>query len=93
MLRINCPQCGVRDHTEFSYGDDAVAQRPSADCTDPDVWASYVYERENPRGPHRELWQHSQGCRCWLEVVRNTVTHEILDVQLASGGSVSGGTR
>jgi len=93
MIRINCPHCGVRDHTEFTYGGDATVQRPDADNSDASAWFSYVYERDNPRGPHRELWQHSQGCRCWLEVERHTVSHEIIDVRLAAGGSVSGGAR
>lgn len=93
MLRIHCPYCGVRDHTEFSYGGDAGVQRPAADNPDPAAWAGYVYARDNPRGPHRELWQHSGGCRVWLEVQRDTVSHEILAVALAAGGSASGGTR
>lgn len=93
MLRIQCPQCGVRDHTEFNYGGDAKVQRPDANCEDVAQWNAYVFERDNPRGPHRELWQHSQGCRCWLEVERNTLSHEILSVRLANDGSVSGGTR
>ncbi len=93
MIRIDCPQCGVRDYTEFTYGGDATLQRPTSDCDDQIIWHDYVYQRENPRGLLRELWQHSQGCRCWLEVERNTVTHDIQSVQLASGGSVSGGTR
>jgi hypothetical protein len=33
--------------------DDAVRQR----------WHDYVYLRDNPAGPHRELWQHVSGCR------------------------------
>lgn len=93
MLSIDCPQCGPRDHTEFSYGGDARVQRPAADCDDPTVWHDYVYARENPRGVHHELWQHSQGCRSWLELQRHTVTHEITQVRLALGGSVSGGSR
>ncbi|MGB0867299.1 MAG: sarcosine oxidase subunit delta, partial [Granulosicoccaceae bacterium] len=83
----------VRDHTEFTYGNDAAVARPPADCTDQAAWEAYVFERENPRGLHRELWQHSQGCRAWLEVERDTVTHEIQSIALAAGGSVSGGSR
>jgi sarcosine oxidase subunit delta len=26
----------------------------------------------------REHWYHAQGCRNWIEVQRNTQTHEIL---------------
>ena len=42
----------------------------------------YVYTRCNTAGPMREHWYHASGCRNWLEVVRDTRTHEIFDVQL-----------
>lgn len=80
-MRINCPLCGARDLREFSYlGDARLADRPAADASAQD-WQDYVYLRENPAGPHAELWQHAQGCRAWLRVRRNTVTHEILSVE------------
>jgi heterotetrameric sarcosine oxidase delta subunit len=28
-------------------------------------------------GWHTEWWHHSGGCRQWVKVVRNTLTHEI----------------
>ena len=37
----------------------------------------YVYARENPKGWHVEWWHHVAGCRQWIKVVRNTLTHEI----------------
>ena len=42
----------------------------------------YVYLRDNPAGPHRELWYHGSGCRAWLVVTRDTRTHAILAVTL-----------
>jgi sarcosine oxidase subunit delta len=33
---------------------------------------------------HRELWFHEQGDRSWLIVTRNTLTHEISKVELAT---------
>jgi heterotetrameric sarcosine oxidase delta subunit len=81
MLIITCPHCGPRDHTEFSYGGDATVKRP-ADGASVETWFEYVYLRDNPRGPHKELWQHVQGCRAWLEVTRDTLTHAIGDVRL-----------
>ena len=53
--------------------DDAARQR----------WHEYVYLRDNPAGPHRELWQHVSGCRAWLVVTRDTRTHEVLGVEAA----------
>lgn len=77
MLRIPCPFCGPRDHAEFTYGGDASRLRPAEDDTDRIRWSEYVFQRDNPRGPHREYWQHVHGCRGWLCVTRDTATHEI----------------
>jgi heterotetrameric sarcosine oxidase delta subunit len=83
MLRIECPWCGVRNEDEFSYGGDASVQRP-ADSGTPEEWYDYVYTRDNPAGKHSEHWQHSNGCRAWITVVRDTMTHEIIDTTPAS---------
>lgn len=89
MLLIRCPWCGERDHTEFAYGGDANVRRPAAGASEAD-WIDYVYLRENPRGPHCEYWHHSQGCRQWLRVMRNTLTHEISQVIPAATTSEAG---
>ena len=39
--------------------------------------------RDNPAGAHRELWYHEHGDQSWLVVTRNTLTHDILKVELA----------
>jgi heterotetrameric sarcosine oxidase delta subunit len=83
MLIIHCPHCGPRDHTEFSYGGDATVKQPADDAS-VEAWSEYVYLRDNPRGPHRELWHHAQGCRAWLVVTRDTLTHAIDAVRLPS---------
>jgi heterotetrameric sarcosine oxidase delta subunit len=78
MLLIPCPHCGPRDVTEFSYGGDARVRRPAdPGALDDAQWAAYLYLRDNPRGRHDELWQHSAGCRRWIAVRRDTLTHEI----------------
>ena len=41
------------------------------------AWFDHVYLRDNPRGAHREYWQHVGGCRQFVKVVRDTATHEI----------------
>lgn len=87
MLRIPCPVCGLRDETEFSYGGDASVKRPAMAETDPKAWTDYVFYRDNPRGRHVEFWHHVQGCRQWLVVERDTVSHVISDCRLARGGS------
>lgn len=77
MMLIPCPYCGPRDVTEFSYGGDADVRQPLADASEAE-WAAYLYLRDNPCGAHEEFWQHSAGCRRWICVRRNTLTHDVL---------------
>lgn len=77
MLRIDCPYCGLRDHAEFACGGDATRRRPDHADDDVERWHRYVFLRDNPRGPSREFWHHVGGCRQWLVVERDTLTHEI----------------
>ncbi len=82
-MRIACPYCGDRDQGEFVYLGDATVQRPDPAGQDAALaFQDYVYLRENPAGWHREYWYHEHGCRSWLVVERNTVTHEIRSASL-----------
>jgi heterotetrameric sarcosine oxidase delta subunit len=84
-MRIPCPYCGERDAHEFTYlGDAGLRARPAPDAS-AEAWHAYVYLRANPAGPQRELWYHGSGCRSWLEVTRDTVSHAVLAVKLAGG--------
>jgi len=82
---INHPLLGPRDAAEFVYlGDASLIDRP--DWEDPDAddkFHEYGYLRDNPAGAHQELWYHEQGDRSWLVVTRNTLSHEITNVELA----------
>ena len=92
MQLFNCPWCGPRDQSEFTYGREA-APIPALDAPAAD-WYTYVYERDNPAGPHAEWWHHNHGCRQWLEIVRDTSTHDVLSIQPArSSGDRSNGGR
>ncbi len=78
MLMIECPWCGPRDEIEFTCGGEAHITRPA----DPDAlsdaeWADYLFMRTNPKGSHREQWNHSAGCRRWFNVQRHTVSYRI----------------
>ncbi len=77
MIRIPCPWCGPRDHSEFVYVGDATKRRPD-DGADGGAWFDFVYVRDNPRGPHLEYWRHAQGCGAFVKVLRDTATHEVL---------------
>ena len=82
MLLIPCPWCGSREESEFTYGGDAGPRMPSFDGTAGEAaWFAYVYRRENPAGPHRELWFHGFGCGRWIVVTRDTTTGEIAAAQ------------
>lgn len=82
-MRIPCPFCGLRDHAEFFYEGDATVAWPELDCEETEPWIRAVFQRRNPAGRHTEYWQHAHGCRAWLEVERNTITHEILGARIA----------
>lgn len=87
---ITCPHCGVRPKEEFSVRGDAVPERPLPHASD-EAWYSYVYLRDNPKGVIREHWHHVAGCRRFLVVERNNVTHEVLSVTDAGAFARSGG--
>jgi len=82
---INHPLLGPRDSAEFSYlGDAKMIERPDWESeTAAQDFYEYAYLRDNPAGIHRELWFHEGGDRSYLVVTRNTVTHEISNVELA----------
>jgi methylglutamate dehydrogenase subunit B len=86
-MRIRCPFCGERDLGEFAYYGDP-AGRPDPAVSDA---ARYFYEavylRDNPAGRHDELWYHTNGCRGWLRVTRDTRTHEVLGATFAGKGA------
>lgn len=82
---IHHPLLGPRDASEFVYlGDASLMNRPNPKSeTAAQEFYTYMYLRDNPAGEHRELWFHEQGDRSWLIVTRNTLTHEITNVELA----------
>ena len=83
---IEHPLLGLRDSQEFVYlGDASLLDRPDWQAGNAeDVFFDYQYIRDNPAGTHRELWYHEMGDRSWLIVTRDTVSHEILKVELAA---------
>ena len=83
---INHPHLGPRDASEFTIlGDASLINRPDWQAGDADdAFYNYQYLRDNPAGLHRELWFHEQGDRSWLVVTRDTITHAVIAVALAS---------
>ena len=81
MLLIECPWCGPRDESEFTYGGEAHVIRPeNPESATDEQWADYLFYRRNPRGDHLEQWYHAAGCRRWFNVQRDTLTYEVKHV-------------
>jgi len=81
MFVIYCPYCEEhREEEEFHASGEAHLARPldPDSCSDKE-WGDFLYFRKNPRGIHRELWQHTAGCRKYFNITRNTVSYEILE--------------
>lgn len=92
-MRIPCPLCGPRDRREFYYyGSDDYLDRP-AEGAAPAAWDAYLHLRDNPAGPTRDLWYHELGCSAWIEVHRDTATHEILSARLVAGDGAGSGRK
>jgi sarcosine oxidase subunit delta len=86
-MRIPCPFCGERESSEFTCLGDARVMRPDPEAPNPlEHFIDAVYLRDNPAGVHEELWYHASGCRGWLRVTRDTLTHEIRGAAFANGG-------
>ncbi|PVH28626.1 sarcosine oxidase subunit delta [Pararhodobacter oceanensis] len=87
-MRIDCPYCGARDLREYTYGGAAAyLQRPEAEAeaaADDAAWDAYLHLRDNPAGRTRDLWFH-EPCATWLEVERDTVSHEIFATRALAG--------
>jgi sarcosine oxidase subunit delta len=74
MSGLHCPYCGPRALAEFRF-------RKS--LPDPGASAPYerVYERREDPALAREHWQHLEGCRAWLLVIRNPSTGAVFSVE------------
>jgi heterotetrameric sarcosine oxidase delta subunit len=41
------------------------------------VWSRYLFFRSNPVGAYTERWVHVHGCRRYVTLTRDTLTHQI----------------
>ena len=75
MYLIHCPHCGPRAQLEFTY------ERTVDSVVDPSAPADEamraLYTRTNPMGLDDEIWRHGFGCRAWLVLTRDRVSHAI----------------
>ena len=79
MLLIPCPWCGPREETEFRYGGEADIARPQDPAALSDAeWADYLFMRQNTKGRFHERWVHSQGCRRWFNITRDSADNRLI---------------
>jgi methylglutamate dehydrogenase subunit B len=67
-MKLECPHCGVRPSSEFTFGGELRA----LEGTDAAADFERVFLRENTAGPQRERWFHALGCRRWTTLTRDT---------------------
>jgi sarcosine oxidase, subunit delta len=72
---LTCPQCGVREVTDFAFGGE-LNSRPRERPTLRELGA-YNYFRRNVAGVQREWWYHRSGCRAWFIAERDTRTNDV----------------
>jgi len=92
-MLINCPLCGNRPNSEFTILGELKTSRPDFENSAAGEWHDYVYLRDNPKGNTTEHWQHTSGCRSWLLVERNNVTHKVLSVTLSQDADAKGAVK
>jgi heterotetrameric sarcosine oxidase delta subunit len=73
---LTCPNCGIREVTDFGFGGE-ISARPSADPSFREL-NTYNYFRRNVAGVQREWWFHRSGCRAWFIAERDTRTNQVL---------------
>lgn len=73
---LTCPNCGVREVTDFGFGGEASARPMSRPETMHDL-ASYTYFRRNVAGVQREWWVHRAGCGQWFLAERDTRDNDV----------------
>ncbi len=83
-LRLTCPNCGSRPHTEFWFGGEveahaggAVAPALGGDDARLESDFARVWLRRNSYGRQHERWFHHAGCRRWHTAVRDTLDNGV----------------
>ncbi len=76
-LLVPCPNCGLREFTEFAYGGETNA-RPAPAAPENEL-AAYLFTRRNVQGEQQEWWYHRSGCRSWFLARRDTAANLFLD--------------
>ena len=80
MLLINCPCCGERDQSEFSYGGRSTNYPALDSSASREEWHRAIHLHDGSQKVIREYWYHEFGCEQWIEIFRNVDSHEMTPV-------------
>src|SRR3954454_12681440 len=72
---LTCPNCGVREVTDFAYGGE-LNPRPKSSPSLREL-GEYNYFRRNIAGVQQEWWLHRSGCGDWFIAERDTRTNDV----------------
>ncbi len=75
-IQIPCAHCGNRPVQEFIYGEIPSIPTSITDEAARDV--DFGFMHNNVAGVQREAWFHSDGCRRWTYLERDTVTDVVV---------------
>ncbi len=78
MIRLSCPNCGLRNVQEYRYGGEYNPRPAKPLETDDAAWADYVFMQHNKLGVQVEWWYHASGCGLWFLAERHTKSNEVL---------------
>ena len=77
MMILDCPNCGARNVSEFRFGGEYNPRPKDIRTVSNEVWADYVFLRENKVGVQVEWWYHRYGCGLWLLAERHTKSNKV----------------
>jgi heterotetrameric sarcosine oxidase delta subunit len=72
---LTCPNCGVREVTDFAFGGEQNPRPEEAPSLR--ELGRYNYFRRNVAGLQQEWWLHRSGCGEWFIAERDTRTNEV----------------
>ena len=83
MLLIDCPYCGERDESEFSYGGRCIVYPPLDSSTTRGDWHRAIHLHDGSQNVINEYWYHEFGCEQWIGIKRDIESHEITSTSTA----------
>lgn len=78
MFLLSCPNCGLRNVSEFRFGGEYNPRPADPLAASDENWIEYEFMRVNKMGVEKEWWYHRSGCGLWFLAERHTKTHEVV---------------